>query len=356
MNLERDSVGAVILGAYEHISEGDTVKCTGRILEVPVGPTPGPALLSPLASRVAPIPASTPSKAPVTVGNLYVAGRVWVDTNGDGKGDKPLPGAKLHLNDNKGNNILVESTDQYGLFEFFNVAPGKYQIHQINVPEYTLVTDTEGDPHDSTIAVDLTNGTSSYDNTFIDATPNYAVPVTNAPGKGVYIAGRVWGDTNGDGVGEEVLPNVQIALNYANGSNFLTETTDKQGLYEFFNIPPDKYLIQETNLPGYTDVSDTQGDPHDSTITLDVSDGTDTYGNDFIDAPPSKVSPQATIAPTTDQHVFISGRVWADTNGDGSGDVVLPGVKVAINDQNDNTLFTDSTDDNGQYGVQRPSW
>ncbi len=38
LNLERDSVGAVVLGAYEHISEGDTVKCTGRILEVPVGP------------------------------------------------------------------------------------------------------------------------------------------------------------------------------------------------------------------------------------------------------------------------------------------------------------------------------
>ena len=38
MNLERDSVGAVVLGEYEHISEGDEVKCTGRILEVPVGP------------------------------------------------------------------------------------------------------------------------------------------------------------------------------------------------------------------------------------------------------------------------------------------------------------------------------
>ena len=38
LNLERDSVGAVILGAYEHIAEGNTVKCTGRILEVPVGP------------------------------------------------------------------------------------------------------------------------------------------------------------------------------------------------------------------------------------------------------------------------------------------------------------------------------
>ena len=38
LNLERDSVGAVILGSYEHISEGDIVKTTGRILSVPVGP------------------------------------------------------------------------------------------------------------------------------------------------------------------------------------------------------------------------------------------------------------------------------------------------------------------------------
>jgi F-type H+-transporting ATPase subunit alpha len=38
LNLERDSVGSVVLGDYEHITEGDTVKCTGRILEVPVGP------------------------------------------------------------------------------------------------------------------------------------------------------------------------------------------------------------------------------------------------------------------------------------------------------------------------------
>ena len=38
LNLERDSVGSVVLGDYEHITEGDTVKTTGRILEVPVGP------------------------------------------------------------------------------------------------------------------------------------------------------------------------------------------------------------------------------------------------------------------------------------------------------------------------------
>ena len=37
LNLERDSVGVVVIGDYEHITEGDTAKCTGRILEVPVG-------------------------------------------------------------------------------------------------------------------------------------------------------------------------------------------------------------------------------------------------------------------------------------------------------------------------------
>ncbi len=37
LNLEQDSVGAVILGDYLHISEGDKVKCTNRLVEVPVG-------------------------------------------------------------------------------------------------------------------------------------------------------------------------------------------------------------------------------------------------------------------------------------------------------------------------------
>ncbi|WP_196159597.1 F0F1 ATP synthase subunit alpha [Reinekea sp. G2M2-21] len=38
LNLEQDSVGAVVLGEYKNLAEGQTCKCTGRILEVPVGP------------------------------------------------------------------------------------------------------------------------------------------------------------------------------------------------------------------------------------------------------------------------------------------------------------------------------
>lgn len=37
LNLEKDAVGAILLGEFQKIKEGDVVKCTGRILEVPVG-------------------------------------------------------------------------------------------------------------------------------------------------------------------------------------------------------------------------------------------------------------------------------------------------------------------------------
>jgi F-type H+-transporting ATPase subunit alpha len=38
LNLERDSVGAVVLGDYQKLAEGQTCRCTKRILEVPIGP------------------------------------------------------------------------------------------------------------------------------------------------------------------------------------------------------------------------------------------------------------------------------------------------------------------------------
>src|SRR5580693_1034114 len=37
LNLETDNVGAVLFGEWEHIAEGDTVRRTGKLLEIPVG-------------------------------------------------------------------------------------------------------------------------------------------------------------------------------------------------------------------------------------------------------------------------------------------------------------------------------
>jgi F-type H+-transporting ATPase subunit alpha len=52
LNLERDSVGAVILGDYAHLSEGGTVRSTGRILEVPVGPELMGRVVDPLGNPI----------------------------------------------------------------------------------------------------------------------------------------------------------------------------------------------------------------------------------------------------------------------------------------------------------------
>lgn len=48
LNLEEDNIGAVILGPYKHIREGDTVRRTGRIIEVPVGEALIGRVVSPL--------------------------------------------------------------------------------------------------------------------------------------------------------------------------------------------------------------------------------------------------------------------------------------------------------------------
>ncbi|MBK1701190.1 F0F1 ATP synthase subunit alpha, partial [Thiococcus pfennigii] len=61
LNLERDSVGAVVLGSYTHLSEGDWVRCTGRVLEVPVGE----ALLGRVVS---PLGAPMDGKGPINAG------------------------------------------------------------------------------------------------------------------------------------------------------------------------------------------------------------------------------------------------------------------------------------------------
>ena len=52
LNLERDSVGAVVLGDYKSLAEGQSCRCTGRILEVPVGPELQGRVVDPLGNPI----------------------------------------------------------------------------------------------------------------------------------------------------------------------------------------------------------------------------------------------------------------------------------------------------------------
>lgn len=75
LNLERDSVGVVVLGEYEHVREGDVAKTTGRILEVPVGPELLGRVVNPLGE---PIDGKGPIDAKLTAPVERVApGVIW---------------------------------------------------------------------------------------------------------------------------------------------------------------------------------------------------------------------------------------------------------------------------------------
>src|SRR4026207_1109722 len=84
LNLERDSVGAVVLGEYTHLTEGDTVKCTGRILSVPVGPELIGRVVNSLGEPI-------DGKGPVNAKASAVIAKVWPGRVANGLGE-PIDG------------------------------------------------------------------------------------------------------------------------------------------------------------------------------------------------------------------------------------------------------------------------
>ena len=105
LNLERDSVGAVVLGDYEHLREGDTAKTTGRILEVPIGPELLGRVVNALGEPIdgkGPINATTyragregrPGRDLAQVGVAAGADRLQVDRRDDP--DRPRPARADH--------------------------------------------------------------------------------------------------------------------------------------------------------------------------------------------------------------------------------------------------------------------
>jgi F-type H+-transporting ATPase subunit alpha len=104
LNLERDSVGAVVLGDYEHLREGDTAKTTGRILEVPIGrellgrvvnalgePIDGKG---PIDAALAPVETSRPGRDLAQVGVAAGADRLQDRRRDDP--DRPRPARADH--------------------------------------------------------------------------------------------------------------------------------------------------------------------------------------------------------------------------------------------------------------------
>ena len=105
LNLESDNVGVVLFGEWEHVSEGDTVKRTGRLLDIPVGEALLGRIVDPLGNpldgkgddrddRAAPGRAQGPRRRPAPAGDRADAHRPEGDRLDDP--DRPRPARADH--------------------------------------------------------------------------------------------------------------------------------------------------------------------------------------------------------------------------------------------------------------------
>ncbi|MCK6396641.1 SdrD B-like domain-containing protein, partial [Zoogloea sp.] len=243
------------------------------------------------AGQTGPIVLSSGENDPTVDAGLYRAAqlgdRVWLDTNGNGQqdaGEAGVAGVKVTLLDASGNAVGSPlTTDASGNYLFTGLRPGTYsvQFDKTTLPAgYSFTTaNTGSDASDSDASV--TDGTTAQ--TVLDSGESdrsWDAGIIASPGA---ITGTVLEDTNNDNVGDTPLAGVTVVLkDPVSGTVISTTTTDASGNYSFNGVPPGNYVVQETNKPGYTDVSDKDGGDLNS-IAVTVTPGATNSGNDFVD-------------------------------------------------------------------------
>ena len=174
-----------------------------------------------------------------------ITGSVKEDLDNNDSGDAPLPGVTLTLLDSAGNVVATTVTDSTGSFTFVNVPAGNYTVVETNPPGYVDVSDSGGNPLDNRIPVVLGSGSSTTGLQFVDERLGS-------------IAGNVKEDLDNNDTGDAAIPGVTITLLDSAGAVIATTVTGGSGSFLFVNLPAGNYTVVETNLLGYTDVSDNE--------------------------------------------------------------------------------------------------
>ena len=267
-----------------------------------------------------------------------IGDRVWLDTNGNGQqdgGEAGVAGVVVRLYNANGD--LVDgpvATDTNGNYLFTDLRPGTYsvQFDKTTLPAgYSFtsanvgsdVSDSDANPADGkTVQTVLDSGESDK---------TWDAGLVANPGA---ITGTVLEDLDHNGTGDTPIAGVTVVLKDPLTNTVIqTTTTDANGNYSFNNVPVGNYVVEESNKPGFTDVSDSDGGNPNS-IAVTVTPGATSGGNVFID----ERLPGA-----------ISGTVREDLDNNNTGDTPIAGVTVVLKGADGTPIATTTTDANGNY-------
>ena len=268
-----------------------------------------------------------------------ISGTVMADTDNDDIGDAPLSGVLIELRDNLGNLVTSTVTDIAGFYEFLGVAPGDYTLVEIDLADYSDVSDVDATPDpdgddgliNDEIPVTLSPAEVDADNNFVDELVGT-------------VSGTVMTDTDNDDIGDTPLQGVLIELKDLLGNTLRSVSTDALGAYEFLGVPPGDYIIMETDLAGYQDIAD-----EDVSVDAVDTDGADGLVNDMI---PVTVDPSEEDTDNNfveEQLASISGTVLSDADNDDVGDDPISNVTIQLKDLGGSIVATQTTDALGAY-------
>ncbi len=273
-----------------------------------------------------------------------ISGYVFHDANNNGirdAGESGLFGVEVVLTgaDDKGGVNRATVTDFDGFYHFEDLRPGNYTLQETQPLDYLDGKDSMGTPggtlsNDRISNIALGQGIEGEQNNFGEI-------------QAARLAGYVYEDANNNGVkdvGEGGIAGVSVRLTGTNdrGASVSQSTTTRQdGSYEFEDLRPGNYVLEETQPLNFLDGKDsvgTQGGTlnNDRFTNINLTQGTDGQDNNFGEL----------------RSTSLSGSVYHDANNNGRrdlGEQGISGVSIRLEEAFTGLVQETTTNGNGNY-------